>query len=184
MGVVAPKQFLCKSDEFATEAASATNKDGRYFLNFQSPRNFSYSSIYPWTMAGNKVVASTPWHNTMDASLPIMSDMAPYLGKTAEDVAPGPDTAAEKWVMTHANSQNHNFDGQNVGYGDAHVEFTRAPNVGEGGDSMWGIRKNPAGNARTEQPIAAGTLPHPPGGVMGDWDAVMVPTRDGKGQLK
>jgi hypothetical protein len=183
-GQVGAKQFVCKSDE-GTAPAEWKSKDWEPYLGFQNGRNFSYSVAYPWTEEKGKVVAGAWWFNTIDAGLPIISDMAPYFGKTAADLwAVGAVGANERWAVTKANSANHYFEGQNVGFGDAHAEFARAPTAGEDNDSLWGIKKA-GGGIREEQMIGAGTLPHAIGaGALGDFDVVMVPTRDARGELK
>lgn len=183
-GQVVAKQFICKSDPVPTPAF-VTNSDGGNYLNFQSPRNFSYSSAYPWTERNGKVGMSGLWHNDTDSTLPLISDMAPYFGRTAaNNPSPSPDSSSEKWALTKANSTNHQLDGQNIGFGDGHVEFQRMPNAGQNNDSIWGIRKRADGPDQAEQFIAAGTLPHPPGGSRGAWDVIMVPTRDEAGNVK
>jgi prepilin-type processing-associated H-X9-DG protein len=181
-GSVAAKQFVCRSDGGAV-AAEMRSKEGEQYLGFQSGRNFSYSVTYPWTEANGKVVVGAWWRNTVDAGLAVMSDMAPYFGRTAADMkgAAGEVGANEKWLLAKGNSANHLLDGQNVSFADGHVEFSRTPAVGENGDSLWGIRD---ADGRTERFIGAGTLPHVVQGLPGTFDSVMVPTRDGKGDLK
>jgi hypothetical protein len=165
---------------------------GKYYRNFQDAKNVSYSSAFPWTTGKDgKVRASNVWRDTVDASLPILSDMAPYLGGKGEP-ATRPAGSEPKapvdvaWAVGKANSQNHLFEGENVGFADAHAEFTRLPNAGQSDDSLWGIRKSGEAEPkdRSEVPIEAGVLPHAPAGVAGNWDVVMVPTRDAKGELK
>jgi hypothetical protein len=195
-GQVSAKQFLCKSDPFFGEPAALYSKvdeagkptaDSRCYLNFQSPKNVSYSTIYPWVKKNGFYVAGGWWTSQTDASLPIMSDMAPYLSGTAkaEEVATRPAGAAinpkEDWPVQRASSQNHQFDGQNVAFSDAHVEFSRRADIGQGNESIWGAREK---KTKKEVVIEAGTLPERDVGSMGAYDTVMVPTRDAKGNLK
>lgn len=201
---VAPKQFLCKSDPFASKPAAlspapaAGPNAANMYPNFQDEKNLSYSVAYPWTLdAKGAVIVSPIWRNNTDASLPIISDMAPYEGSKAKPGEPATRPAGSDpskpvdpaWAVTKANSQNHQFDGQNVVFDDCHVDFTRVPTVGQNSDSIWGIHKRADWLANhvpdpTEIPIEAGTLPHPPTGAPGMWDIVMVPTRDATGHLK
>jgi prepilin-type processing-associated H-X9-DG protein len=182
-GSVAAKQFVCRSDAGAV-AAELRSKEGEEYVGFQSGRNFSYSVEYPWTESNGKVMIGAWWRNTMDAGLAVMSDMAPYFGRTAADMkaAPGEVGASERWALTKGNSANHLLDGQNVAFADGHAEFCRTPACGEDGDSLWGIRD--LGGKREERFIGAGTLPHVVQGLPGTFDTVMVPTRDGKGEVK
>ena len=213
-GSVASKQFLCKSDPFANTPAIVQGKDSPVneapagghpggtpgatatYLNFQDSKNLSYSMDFPWTGPENHPQISGIWKNNTDASQPMLSDMAPYLGSKAKKGEPATMPAdadpAEPvdvaWAVNKAYSQNHQFDGQNVCYGDNHVDFDRVPTVGQNNDSIWGIRKaEKAGQqagATLEIPIEAGTLPHPPEDTQGQTDTVMVPTRDASGNLK
>ena len=192
-GQVAPKQFICPSDINGTPAA-VTRKtlDGdEYAFNFEGGKNIGYSVPFPWTETREKkVVVSKLWVNETDASLPVMTDMAPYLGRKAKagEAATRPagtreDAAIDDaWAVQKANSSNHDFEGQNVGFSDAHAEFVRDPRVGQGNESIWGIREKT--DDKKEIPIEAGTLPHAPGGAPGQWDVIMVPTRDSTGNLK
>ncbi len=200
-----PSFFICPSDPFNNQMAKASTKPtdddglpkdpkdaGNFYLNFQSPKNISYSSAYPWAVdKDGKVTTSAVWKDTTDASLPIFSDMAPYLGAkfpaATRPAGSDPENAVDpQWAVTRANSQNHQFDGQNVGFGDAHVDFCRVPIEGQNNDSLWGIRTSPleVPTSLVEEPIEAGTLPHAPAGTPGTQDVVMVPTRDAKGDLK
>ncbi len=201
---MSPKVFNCPSDTFDNVLAKFATKapadgsylplkadPGNYYLNFQSAKNISYSSAYPWTNADGKVTSGSWWRDLTDASQPILSDMAPYLGAKSEPATrpAGSDPKAAldaQWAVTRANSQNHQFDGQNVAFGDIHVDFDKTPAVGQKNDSIWGIRKSAEARPddMTETPIEAGTLPHAPAGVPDLYDVVMVPTRDAKGDLK
>jgi len=205
-GEVSTKQFICKSDSFGGTPAAVMGADSKTTnLNFQDEKNISYSVAYPWTVdQKEKVVVSAIWRDQTDASLPLLSDMAPYVGSKAGpgEVATRPPGSDPKtpvdpdWAVTKANSQNHQFEGQNVAFGDSHVEFTRNPAVGQNMDSIWGIEKQPKGawNANgawqpqggnhAEVPIEAGALPHAPMGGPGQEDVVMVPARDSGGHLK
>ena len=214
-GDVAPKQFVCPSDPFAAKPVDApanadravagapalnlkiTAPTGEYYMNFPDSKDVSYSLAYPWvesTDSNGKTMISHGgyWRAMADASIPIISDMAPYLGSKAGAGQPAtrPATAAPAaavdptWATTKAASQNHQFAGQNVAFGDAHAEFQASPKVGQNGDSIFGIRKDGAKQDGDEIPLEAGTLPHPLTGKFGTYDTVMVPTRDAKGELK
>jgi hypothetical protein len=190
-GQVAPRQFLCPSDTFATKAATPTKGD-LYYYNFCESNNVSYSSAYPWDGNDGRGRVAGLWRNQSDPTLPLMSDMAPYLGEKAKLGEPATRPAGSKetepvdpeWAVKKANSQNHAFEGQNIGYGDAHVDWASHPNMGQNGNSIWGIREKPDDDGVREIPIEAGTLPHAIGGSQDNYDIVMVPTRDSKGNLK
>lgn len=196
-GQMTPKGFICKSDPFGG-AASPVQKGDAYTLNFDSAKGLSYSIAYPWGVTGAKGVVNPGewWKDTTDASLAIASDIAPYLsskaaagevmtrpaGKQVATTSPtdplvlGAETFATESL---SNSPNHLFDGQNVGFADAHVEFVRRPDVGNNGDNLWTVTVNGA-----EKAIDAGELPGTIGTHKSPFDVVMVPTRSAKGELK
>jgi len=174
-GQVAPKQFVCKSDSLASNSnASATinNKYVPWFNNqgTSSLDSLSYSFAWPW-VAGS---VGGWWRNATDAALPLMSDMAP-LTNTGQPAAK-PNTPNDRL----SNSFTHQRDGQNVGYGDAHAEFSRRPDIGQSNDNIWcgtGNGPGPAGtppSSSTAQPNTGGS-----GGQPGAWDIVMTPLADG-----
>ena len=139
-GQVAPKQFICKDDPHMRGPPPVTDSAGNCFDNFADGSNLSYSFAYPWLADGR--VAPYWTNNTPDSAQPLMSDMAPEPGTgkprrvTNPSAAPGdPQT----W-----NSGNHNGDGQNVGFGDIHVEFLRRPNVGPLNDNIFTTSDNPS----------------------------------------
>jgi len=210
---VALKVFVCPSDPFAdvvdneaaaTAPAAATGERGprsvftiksaadlkkgdKYYRNFQSPKNISYSSAFPFGEdAEKKPTINGIWRNTVDASLPILSDMAPYLGK--DQPATRPAGGDEKAAITpeqakKINAQNHQFDGQNIAYADAHVEFQRSPAAGESNDNIWTLWKNDKMEGG-DVIVDTNTLPHAPSGTQGSSDVIMVPVRDAKGNVK
>lgn len=183
---VSPKQFICKSDPVATNSPGAiTSTSNAFNLDFQNTNQFSYSSAYPWNPAaaqgGNMPIAGW-WKNLTDSSLPIMSDMAPKNGSgsnPSEAVAGagnGPTAAggSKSW-----NSNNHQRDGQNVAFSDAHVEFTRRPDVGPNNDNIW--TQNSAGGPAQNAPtgvVGAGTVTAAYGTSSSPYDVVMVPVAD------
>ena len=197
-GSMPTKYLLCPSDPFANKTADIT-KGMSYYTNFQDAKNISYSSAFPWAGGDDAHPKfGGVWRNQTDASKALYSDMAPYLGQKAKpgEAATRPansqkeDPVDPQWAVTKANSQNHQFEGQNVAFDDGHADWTKNPDVGQNNDSIWGIIKE-EGKVRKsanenviEIPIEAGKLPHAPSGVPGAYDVVMVPTRDAKGELK
>jgi prepilin-type processing-associated H-X9-DG protein len=196
-GQVSPKGFVCKSDPFGG-AATAVLKEKAYRMNFDSAKGLSYSVAYAWGVQGAKgeMKPGEWWKNTTDASLAILSDVAPYVSGKAEagEVATRP---AGKEVSTSRpsdplvlgaetsaagalnNSPNHLFDGQNVGFADGHAEFARRPDVGQRGDNLWTVTVE-----GEEKVVDAGLLPGAIGTHKEPFDVVMVPTRTAKGELK
>jgi hypothetical protein len=164
-GDVASKQFLCKSDGHVRGPAALNGPTGGAYTNFQSDDQISYSVSYPYDSDGK---VGKWWSASMDASLPILSDMAPLqgTGRPARDV-----TASGKT----ANSLTHQGDGQNVAFGDAHVEFARLPNVGQNADNIFTMgMTGPTERGTQPRPGVPMTITGSPGG----YDVLMVPARN------
>lgn len=203
-GQIQPKAFVCKSDPFAGEATvMQKEKGGVYRMNFDSPKAVSYSVAYMWGSkdAAGMVQPLMNWKNTSDSSLPIVSDMAPYLsskaaageamtrpaGRAVSTTAPAdPMVLDDGSVNSPAlqNSPNHLFDGQNVGFADGHVEFMRRTDIGPQNDNIFRQTVTPENRIRDEQAVLAGALPGGPIRDRSPFDTVMVPTRSAKGELK
>ena len=168
-GQVAPKQFICKSDPAPTVTALA-DPGGIYQINFNdgtkpSDFTYSYSFAYPWTATTGEIGGW--WRNTTDASIPLLADMVPLEGTGSPAATPG------KGMDKNANSFNHQRDGQNVAFGDAHVEFSRNAAVGQNNDNIFAASRgtpNPVGTP------ANGKIPDIGlGGIGGAWDICLVP---------
>lgn len=159
-----PKIYLCKSDPAIAGPAATVDNAGRFFDNFQTPNQVSYSIAYPWDGAGNTAIW---WRSNYASDLPLMSDMAP----AANDGGKNP--AAPKGSLSLYNSGNHGGAGQNVAYGDSHAEWQTSPYVGEQGDNIF-TRGGPQGTGSVITSnslggaILTGAIPY---------DTVMVPAR-------
>ena len=62
-------------------------------------------------------------------------------------------TTSSAKEMKNANSRNHDQDGQNVLYGDGHVEFQQNPFVGVQRDNIFTRRAGSSGFASAPAPI-------------------------------
>lgn len=200
-GQVPPAAFICKSDPFAGPPSLQLSNEKKFLMNFDRPQSNSYSVAYIWGTPGLKgqINPGEWWKDTSDATLPLASDIAPYIGAKAApgEIATRPATApagdtpsthpdgglvlgAEHYqAATANNSPNHLQEGQNVGFADGHVEFARGANAGQQGDNLWTQTVD-----GLEQPIEAGTLPAAIGTHKPPFDTVMVPTRTAKGDLR
>jgi len=165
-GDVSSKQFLCKSDPAGPVSPAAVNSGADYFMCFQDERQFSYSFAYPYQPDGK---VGKWWTATVDASLPVMGDMNPSDGTGSPTRSVSANTKA-------SNSGNHQSDGQNIGYGDAHVEFNRLPDGGQDHDNVYtmsgrkGVSDHGIQPALTRPPeIQTDSIPY---------DVVLVPTRN------
>ncbi|MCL2647824.1 MAG: prepilin-type N-terminal cleavage/methylation domain-containing protein [Phycisphaerales bacterium] len=187
---LSPKLFLCKSDPYSPTQAYTLPTDGsssKYFINFQSDKNYSYSFAYPWAgSAGTD--SSTPsvapwWKNLSDASIPLMSDMAPLSGQDGMSTPDGKASGSTTAVARAWSSYNHQRDGQNVAFGDVHVDYVRTPTVGTSNANIWTLFPTGSGNINYAQGTAtsAGSV----GNVQASgppYNTIMVPVSDSSGK--
>jgi len=183
-GSVATKQFICKSDPASPQPSVTATSGGNYYFNFISGGTgvgaapvFSYSWDYPWIAAGN--APGGWWKSNTDASLPIGADMTvggPNANfGTGTTFTPNTITQGKKAY----NSPNHGGDGQNVSYGDNHVEFKNTPNVGQNQDNIYTVNTTVGTPTQTGSPLTGSlSIPNASGGASGNYDVVMVPWAD------
>jgi type II secretion system protein G len=152
----------CKARKFVG-AQSAQD-----FGNFKSQEELSYSmgNMYP---DKNAVAKGYKMNAITGADMPIVADMNP--GTFGEcDVTPknGPkDETVEFASMRKANSMNHRGEGQNVLYGDGHVEFQNTAFCGVKRDNIYTVSGANDGSKTTSETIA--------GSPMWAGDAVLLP---------
>jgi prepilin-type N-terminal cleavage/methylation domain-containing protein len=188
-GNLGPKQFICKSDPAAPTPADQVDSSGNFYDDFgevggvknTTNGNQSYSFAYMWT---NTTGAGNWWRTTVDSSLPLAADMAPLNGtgspvRNLAQTLTAAQTAAN-FPLT-VNSNNHTAgEGQNVGFADTHVEFTKNPYVGQGGDSIW--TSSPGGTPTVYTSASNFTAPAT---SSAPYDILLVPVRDaGTNNLK
>ena len=179
-----PKQYLCKSDP-NNSVASQTTTGTSYYQNFLSVENLSYGFACPWGADGSKLGF---WSGkNLDSGCPLMADQGPHDGDTLS----GSVTVNVKAAQSNPkawNSPIHGGDGQNVGFGDAHAEWTRRPDCGQQSDTIW--TNNAGGGPAT---AATNTMANTTGvstgqqtgtitaayqgGSAGAWDICIVPVR-------
>jgi len=184
------KQFICKSDPAPTNVAQIQTA-AIYYINFNGGTGgtstadyaYSYSTAYPWNGTGTPMTPAPYWKNTTDSSLPVMSDIAPINGTGTNPTASTPsggNGAMPAGGAKASNSNNHQRDGQNVGFADAHTEFARRPDVGQSSDNIYttwsGATDYGKGTALTAPSptlvTGVGQATSPP------FDIVMVPIAD------
>ena len=171
-----PKLFLCKSDRYAGGPAPVIDGSGNYYNGFSETTGsqVSYAIADPWS-AKNSLA---PWWRgkDMDSATALVSDVPPF--------NPGSALSRGDPNMKTNNSPNHDGAGQNVGFGDSHVDFAKDPYVGPGGDNIFTNRVTPdivTGLPAASDPgffIAAdGALPKNNPSAIYPYDIVMIPTR-------
>jgi prepilin-type N-terminal cleavage/methylation domain-containing protein/prepilin-type processing-associated H-X9-DG protein len=117
-------------------ALNHSNWEGQTGIN----RNLSYSYQAPFPN-NNAVASGWKLNNTLSAEYAVAADMNPGTNTTgagtAARAASQVTTTSSSAEMKGANSVNHDRDGQNVLYGDGHVEFQQNPFVGVQRDNIW-----------------------------------------------
>lgn len=170
--------FICPSSNAEKDVFTATTTGGPYTAQDQSnftalpntsttSTNLSYSYANPYP---NSTAQGTGYklNSSLSAEFAVMADINPGVDGTNDDVtAPAFNSPASD--MKQANSNNHDEDGQNVLYGDGHVEFANSPFVGIQKDNIYGTmvdETDPSGVA------------DPPASPLNSEDSVLIPTDD------
>lgn len=161
--------FVCPSsnataDVFGGGTNTALNQID--FTNIQNNLSYSYADPYPDTNAlgsGYKMVQG------LEPTFAVAADINPGTsGNSGNDNVIAPNTSSSGQQQRLGNSNNHGKDGQNVLYGDGHVEFqnnafcgTNRDNIYTRGGPTWGT----AGQDLINSPYVAN-------------DSVLLPTDD------
>jgi general secretion pathway protein G len=168
--------FACPtSSAYAWDFARALEKDKAKAAalsplsraNFPSPAflSYSYANPYPSKAA---VLAGYKLNATVGAELAIAADMNPG-GKALKALT----ATASKEKMRDGNSLNHDRNGQNVLYGDGHVEFAQTPFAGANGDNIYTVSGSDDGKVPSSETII--------GSPRWKHDSVLLPTAEDKG---
>jgi type II secretory pathway pseudopilin PulG len=162
---ITPGVFICPSDTAEPWSYSGATVDKR--SNFPNGNHLSYSlqNCYP----GSGVKDKFAWTNTLKADYAIAADMNP-----GSPAVLSVNLSTTGTALQAANSANHEYAGQNILYGDLHVEFLPSPFAGVNQDNIYGAgRLNADG---TIDPIAYAIIAPP-----AHWqDSVLLPPALGK----
>ena len=116
--------FNCPSDSDATKTETATAKG---WWNFQNVTDCSYSYQ-------NQLGRPTRGNLSVEAAL--AADKSPRRTDVRTRYPPGASESKDcEWFMW--NSPNHGYEGQNVLYGDGHVEWRDSPECGKSRNNIW-----------------------------------------------
>ena len=139
-----PEVFTCPSSnaekfDYGGQGASAlsfTNWLGQ--AGVRKNVSYSYQNPYPTTTA---VGSGFKLNNSITAEFAVMADINP--GNTgSNDNVTNVASSDSARLTRQGNSSNHDKDGQNVLYGDGHVEFVQSPFVGVGRDNIYTARSS------------------------------------------
>jgi hypothetical protein len=156
--------FTCPSSN-AEKATFTGGNTAQNFVNFTSgatdpitiTKNLSYSYSDPYP-DNNAIGNGYKINNSMSPEFAVAADMNPG------DKTSGATNGAKNGVLTTAstgaqmkggNSANHSKDGQNVLYGEGHVEWTSNPFVGAQRDNIYTERQ---GATSGSDPSVAGAI--------------------------
>ncbi|HEV2293053.1 MAG TPA: DUF1559 domain-containing protein [Tepidisphaeraceae bacterium] len=161
--------FTCPSsnaekDSFGGGTNSAINKSN--FTDLLKNLSYSYQHPYPSSTA---IGAGFKLNNSVSAEFAVGADINPGIAGTDDNVLHPNNTSSAK-DMKLANSNNHDGDGQNVLFGDGHVEFLQNPFVGVQRDNIY--TRQHATIAGDSEPDWANTLRGPKDAN----DSVLLPT--------
>jgi prepilin-type N-terminal cleavage/methylation domain-containing protein/prepilin-type processing-associated H-X9-DG protein len=165
--------FTCPSadsekDNFGGAGNTAANRS-----NFTDKlKNLSYSLSNPYANPDG-AGAGYRMNNSLGPEFAVMADMNPGIAPAAQNNVLGVTSSSSTSQMKLGNSNNHDRDGQNVLYGDGHVEFVNNPFSGVGRDHIY--TRAPE-NVNT--PAGTGSLDAANLSPRGPNDSVLLPVDD------
>jgi prepilin-type N-terminal cleavage/methylation domain-containing protein/prepilin-type processing-associated H-X9-DG protein len=161
--------FTCPSsnaekDTYGGGTNAAINKSN--FSDLTKNLSYSYQDPYPDATA---IGSGFKLNNSISAEFAVGSDINPGTTGTDDNVLYPNNTSSAK-DMKNGNSNNHDGDGQNVLFGDGHVEFLQNPFVGVQRDNIF-TRKDP-----TNPALSAAAWQDTLKGSQNANDSVLLPT--------
>jgi prepilin-type N-terminal cleavage/methylation domain-containing protein/prepilin-type processing-associated H-X9-DG protein len=161
--------FVCPSsnataDTYGGGTNTALNQIN--FTNIQNNLSYSYAMPYPDTYAlgsGYKMVQG------LEPTFAVAADINPgTTGNSGNDNVLAVNTSSSGQQMRMGNSNNHGKDGQNVLYGDGHVEFQNNPFCGTDRDNIY-TRAGPVWGTTSQDLVGSPYVAN---------DSVLLPTDD------
>jgi prepilin-type N-terminal cleavage/methylation domain-containing protein/prepilin-type processing-associated H-X9-DG protein len=131
--------FICPYNDATSYVVDSANP--QMHSNFTDwTKNLAYSFANPYPSA---LVANAGYRLTshLRGDFPIASDLNPGVKPPRADVTAAAPGAIAR-TIEHANSLNHEQDGQNVLYADGHVEFQHTCLCGIGQDNIFTNQSN------------------------------------------
>jgi prepilin-type N-terminal cleavage/methylation domain-containing protein/prepilin-type processing-associated H-X9-DG protein len=134
---ISAEVFTCPSsntekDNFGGGTNTALNRSN--FTDIAKNLAYSYANPFPSTTA---ISAGYKLNNSLSPEFAVAADINPGLHDGDDNVA-GVSSTSSQAQMKVANSNNHDGDGQNVLFGDGHVEFVQNVFVGINRDHIYG----------------------------------------------
>jgi len=137
-----PGVLVCPSSsadvDTYSKGATANVHNAQNQCNFSLVTNLSYSIANPY--AGTAALADGfVWKNTLGPDFAMMADMNPGTANLPSGMTSvtSLNTSSSSKQMQGGNSKNHNRTGQEVLFGDGHVDFFQNPFCGEQLDNIY-----------------------------------------------
>jgi prepilin-type N-terminal cleavage/methylation domain-containing protein/prepilin-type processing-associated H-X9-DG protein len=128
--------FTCPSSNAERDSYGGGTNSALNRVNFTDlVKNLSYSYQNPYADS-TAIGAGWKLNNSISAEFAVASDINPGTTGTNDNVF-AVSTTSSASLMKQGNSNNHDEDGQNVLYGDGHVEFQQNPFVGVQRDNIF-----------------------------------------------
>jgi len=144
---LSPEVFTCPSSNDEKDNFGGGTNTSQTRSNFSGTNNLSYSIAHPYPDS-NAVAAGYKWNSTLGADFAIAGDWNSGTLNGYDVTLPKSDSAPAK-EMAKANCFNHQGQGQNVMYGDGHVEWQQTPFVGRQKDNIYTVSGSTDGSIQT-----------------------------------
>jgi len=187
---ITPEVFICPSSQGERAFGPGATKGVADSSNWpEIPKNLTYSYASPFaTASGSTSAIGGGWkfNNSLGSDYPLAADINPGIKNgppaNTNSVNTVPYNAGKK-QMQRANSNNHQNEGQEVVYADAHVEFQQTPFCGApippNGSTTYSYRDNIYTSIASRNADGSGgnvtTAPGDP------YDMLLLPTDDPNG---
>jgi prepilin-type N-terminal cleavage/methylation domain-containing protein/prepilin-type processing-associated H-X9-DG protein len=139
------------------------------YVNFKDKANLSYSVAAPYFPATSQALGYR-WNSNLGPEFAVAADRNPGVVVTTTN------SGSSATLQKALNSKNHDTDGQNVLFGDGHVEFANTTFVGTTRDMIYapaGTSGTPAAQNSPATMVAQDGIPK-----LGD-DSILLPTEAG-----
>jgi prepilin-type N-terminal cleavage/methylation domain-containing protein/prepilin-type processing-associated H-X9-DG protein len=138
---LSPEVMICPYNDETDFNADSANFTGRSnFTNEKKNLGYSFANPYP---VDSVATAGYRLSNKLSAEFAVGADRNPGVSGKNDDVY-APSLGSPWSKMKLANSPNHEFDGQNVLYGDGHVAWQKTAFCGIAQDNIYTAKKGVA----------------------------------------
>ncbi len=150
-----PDIFICPSSDAIRDNFGGGSNHAQTRSNFTKlPDNLSYSHANPYPDASIESIGYLRDHSVrFTAEFPLAADINPGKSASGRDVTLPQNESAPTSEMNKANSANHRGAGQNILFGDGHVDFATQPFVGTHRDNIYTVSGSADGSVPTSTTI-------------------------------